>query len=73
MDEADRAQTQIDQHLEAALAAARGIQPPDIESAQVCVECACEIDARRRLAVKGCQLCRECAERFESMRSRGLR
>ena len=50
-----------------------GIQPPDIESAQICVECACEIDARRRLAVKGCQLCRECAERFESMRSRGLR
>jgi len=73
MDDADRAQTQIDQHLDAALAAARGIQPPDTESAQICVECQCEIDSRRQLAVKGCQLCRECAERFESMRNRGLR
>ena len=73
MDEADRAQTQIDQHLEAALAVARGIQPPDRESAQVCVECGFDIDSRRQLAVKGCQLCRECAERFESMRRRGLR
>ena len=73
MDEADRAQTQIDQHIEAALAVARGIQPPDRESAQICVECEREIDSRRQLAVKGCQLCRECAEQFESMRSRGLR
>lgn len=72
MDEVDRAQVTIDQHLAAALAAARGIQPPDTESAQDCVRCGMAIDSRRQLAVRGCQLCRDCAELIESMRSRGL-
>ena len=72
MDEADRAQITIDQHLEAAIAAARGIQPADTESAQDCVRCGMAIDSRRQLAVKGCQLCRDCAEIIESLRGRGL-
>jgi phage/conjugal plasmid C-4 type zinc finger TraR family protein len=71
-DECDRAQITIEQHLEASLRAARGILPPERESASECAECGLQIPSSRQIAVPGCQLCVDCATEFESKRLRGL-
>jgi len=71
-DLADNADKAINDHLEAAIRAARGIVPPDARSAEVCVECSMEISSARQQAVPGCQLCTDCAEVVESLRRRGL-
>ena len=72
MDDIDKAQMHIERELEDAIRAARGICPPDAESAQDCVRCGLSIDSRRQLAVPGCQLCRDCGDEVESLRRRGL-
>jgi len=72
VDEADRAQVQEEALLEFAIAAARGVLPAETVSASECVECGLEISSARQLAVPGCQLCYDCAERVESLRRRGL-
>lgn len=75
MDEADRAQRTIEQDLERAIAAARGI--PSTQGNRTtdgeCVECRAEIPEPRRLALPGCCLCLDCAaelERANQMRAR---
>ncbi len=72
MDEADRAQELEYQHRAAALErrvmAARGVEPGpgDVrDSADECMECGELIPSARQIAVPGCQLCVECAERIE--------
>jgi RNA polymerase-binding transcription factor DksA len=72
VDDIDKAQQHIEQELELAIRAARGICPPDTESAQDCVRCGLAIDSRRQLAVPGCTMCRDCADEVESLRRRGL-
>ena len=71
-DIADQADDHITKELELAIRAARGVMPPDTESAQDCVRCGLSIDSRRQLAVPGCQLCRDCGDEVESLRRRGL-
>jgi phage/conjugal plasmid C-4 type zinc finger TraR family protein len=71
-DEADRAQLTIEQTLDAAIRAARGILPADTRSASECVECGLSISSARQLAVPGCQLCVDCATELESKKLRGL-
>jgi phage/conjugal plasmid C-4 type zinc finger TraR family protein len=72
MDEADRAQLTIEQTLDAAIRAARGILPAERESASECAECGLQIPSSRQIAVPGCQLCVDCATELESKRLRGL-
>jgi phage/conjugal plasmid C-4 type zinc finger TraR family protein len=72
MDEADRAQLTIEQTLDAAIRAARGILPPETESASECAICQLQIPSSRQLAVPGCQLCVDCATELESKKLRGL-
>ena len=71
-DECDRAQDHIERELELAIRAARGICPPDTESASNCAECGNEISSQRMLAVRGCTLCYDCAVELESKKLRGL-
>ena len=71
-DEADIGNELAQMHLDAAIKAARGVMPPDRVSAEVCVECGLEIDSARQQAVPGCQMCRDCAELWESKIRRGL-
>jgi len=64
----DIANDQVERELEAAIAAARGIPSPErgaMESANECIECGDLIPSERQIAVPGCQLCVECAERME--------
>ena len=72
MDEADRAQNIIERDLENAIKAARGVMPADVESADCCVECGCEIPSMRQAALPGVQTCFDCAVELESKRLRGL-
>jgi RNA polymerase-binding transcription factor DksA len=72
VDDADRAQIQEEAMLDFAIRAARGILGPERESASDCVDCGMAISSARQLAVPGCQLCTDCAERVESLRARGL-
>lgn len=78
MDDIDRAQERELAEREAALeriaAAARGIPPghtSPAESADECMECGELIPSARQIAVPGCQLCVECADRVERA-ARGL-
>jgi phage/conjugal plasmid C-4 type zinc finger TraR family protein len=71
-DDIDKAQQHIEQELELAIRAARGIVPPDAESAANCAECGNEISSQRMLAVRGCTLCYDCAVLLESKKLRGL-
>ena len=71
-DEADMAQARIDMDLELAIRAARGVMPADVESADCCVECGCEIPSMRQAALPGVQTCFDCAVELESKRLRGL-
>ena len=71
-DELDRAQAHIEQELEAAIRAARGVMPADTRSAECCVECGCEIPSMRQQAIPGVQTCFDCAVELESRRLRGL-
>ena len=71
-DEADMAQARIDMDLEFAIRAARGVMPPNVQSAHICDECACEIPQQRRDAIPGVQTCFDCAVELESKRLRGL-
>ena len=71
-DIADNAQQHIEQELEAAIRAARGIVPPDTRSAEVCQDCGEMISSERQNAVRGCTLCTFCAETLESRLRRGL-
>ena len=71
-DEADRAQIQEQAFLENAIRAARGVMPPDTRSADVCIECGCEIPSMRQAAIPGVQTCFDCAVELESRKLRGL-
>jgi phage/conjugal plasmid C-4 type zinc finger TraR family protein len=71
-DIADNADKTINDHLEAAIAAARGVMPPDTKSADVCIECGCEIPSMRQAAIPGVQTCFDCAVELESRKLRGL-
>jgi len=64
-DMADRAQKRIDRELQANIAAARGIVPPNRESANECEECGELIPSARQLAMPGCTMCAECRENRE--------
>lgn len=70
-DEANIANEYAERHLEAAIAAARGIPSPErasLESANECAECGELIPSERQIAVPGCQLCVECAAVMEMRR-----
>lgn len=70
-DIADIANDYAERHLEAAIAAARGIPSPErgaMESANECIECGELIPSERQIAVPGCQLCVECAAVMERVR-----
>ena len=71
-DECDRAQDHIEEELENATQAARGVMPPDTRSAGCCVECGREIPSMRQRALPGVQTCFDCAVELESKRLRGL-
>ena len=82
MDAVDKAQEiELAQRLaalEAAAEAARGVLPAQdktpADSADECIECGNLIPSARQVAMPGCQLCVECAERFEyETRMRRLR
>lgn len=71
MDEADYAQIQQEQFLEAAIRAARGVATSNAKSADECVECGEKISEARKNAVPGVQLCTSCASELERLRSFG--
>ena len=72
MDDIDKAQQHIEQELELAIRAARGVMPPDTRSAECCIECGCEIPSMRQQAIPGVQTCFDCAVVLEGLRLRGL-
>ena len=72
MDDIDKAQMHIERELEDAIAAARGVMPPDTRSADTCAICSMEISSARQVAVPGCTTCFDCAVELESKKLRGL-
>jgi len=71
-DEIDRANELAQKELDAAIAAARGIQPADAKSADCCIECGGEISSMRQQAIPGVQTCTECGAVLEAKALRGL-
>jgi len=71
-DEIDRANELAEKHLELAIAAARGIQAPEVRSAEACAICGYEIPSARQVAMPGTQMCRDCAEEWGARIRRGL-
>lgn len=68
MDDADRAQSRIEQELDRAIAAARSCTAYQ-ESANECIECGSLIPSERQIAVPGCQCCADCASELERLRA----
>ena len=68
MDQADIADQLIAEHLEKAIAAARGIQSSSHtrESEKHCIECGEQIPELRRKVITGCTRCVSCEEDAES-------
>ena len=71
MDEADYAQLQQEQFLEAAIRAARGVATSNAKSPNECVECGETLSEARKNAVPGVQLCVNCASELEQLRRMG--
>lgn len=71
-DEIDHANDLAQKELDAAIAAARGIQPADAKSADCCIECGEPIPDARRLAIIGVKTCRDCADAYENRLRRRL-
>lgn len=69
-DIADRAQEHIERQLDAAIAAARGICPPERDSADNCEECGCQIPSARQTAMPGTRYCVDCADYLQVMAAR---
>jgi len=68
MDQVDLAELLVTEHLEAAIAAARGIRiqtKTNTRSLKKCTECNDLIPVKRRRAIKGCIRCVECEEDHE--------
>ncbi len=69
MDQVDLAELLVTEHLESAIAAARGIRISKITnspSLKKCVECNGLIPVKRRRAIQGCIRCVECEEDHEN-------
>jgi len=70
MDQADMAELLITEHLEKAIAAARGIRinvKTNLPSQKKCVMCNGLIPQKRRSAIPGCVRCVECEENHEKL------
>jgi phage/conjugal plasmid C-4 type zinc finger TraR family protein len=66
MDQADIADQFITEHLERAVAAARGIRNRNhAPSTTHCLDCGDRIPEKRRKAIAGCNRCISCAEDHE--------
>ena len=66
MDQVDLAELLVTEHLENAIAAARGIRvKTNLPSLKKCVECNDLIPVKRRRAIKGCIRCVECEKDHE--------
>jgi len=68
MDQVDIAELLVTEHLESAIAAARGIRidtKTNAPSLKKCIECNDLIPVKRRRVIKGCIRCVECEEDHE--------
>jgi phage/conjugal plasmid C-4 type zinc finger TraR family protein len=73
MDQADLAEQYLENYLERAISAARGVQQSVDKlgpSAINCIDCADEIPLNRRNAIVGCKRCVSCQSDYEQ-RARG--
>jgi phage/conjugal plasmid C-4 type zinc finger TraR family protein len=75
MDQADIADQIISEHLERAIAAARGIRSDTIakSSAVNCIDCGDDIPVERRNAITGCTRCISCEEDYEYRKRKEIR
>jgi len=72
MDEADKAQEEVDRQLATTIANIKLEQ--DVKLARLaaddCIDCGVDIPMERKLAVPGCQRCVSCKEKFEILQRR---